>query len=181
LLKQNLFNKYLDSTASAPYLLGKNGLNTFVSYDDSLSITTKANYIKNKNLQGCIIWEITGDYIETVVGSGVVASTPLVNALRNVFCSNPVSNVMELPKNAVLLFPNPTLDKVHIRLDDAPTGLIQIAVMDMNGAILFSKNIDNQLNTINEKVDIETFARGIYMVKIVTKAWNGTWLFSKIK
>ena len=59
LQKQNLFNKYTDNLAASPYLLGKNGLKTFVSYDDTASIATKATYIKNKNLRGCIIWEIT--------------------------------------------------------------------------------------------------------------------------
>jgi GH18 family chitinase len=182
LLKQHLFNKYMDNVAGAPYLLGKNGLNTFVSYDDSLSIASKANYIKNKNLQGCIIWEITGDYVETAVGSGVVASTPLVNAIRNVFCGNPISGVatVESSKNPVLLFPNPTFDKVNIHLDDAPIGWIQISILDMNGSTILLKNIDNQLNTINENIDINHFPTGIYMVKVVTKAWNRTLLLSKM-
>lgn len=88
LKKQNLFNKYTDNQAVSPYLLGKNGLNTFVSYDDTASITTKATYIKNKNLRGCIIWEITGDYIETSPGSGIIAGTPLASAIKDVFCGN---------------------------------------------------------------------------------------------
>jgi GH18 family chitinase len=88
LKKQNLFNKYVDNLAASPYMLGKNGLNTFLSYDDTASITTKATYIKNKNLKGCIIWEITGDYIETSAGSGVIAGTPLATAIKNAFCGN---------------------------------------------------------------------------------------------
>jgi GH18 family chitinase len=88
LRKQNLFNKYTDNQAGVPYLLGKNGLNTFVSYDDTASITAKAIYIKNKNLRGCIIWEMTGDYIETATGSGIIAGTPLVSAIKTAFCNN---------------------------------------------------------------------------------------------
>ncbi len=106
LRKQNLFNKYTDNQAGVPYLLGKNGLNTFVSYDDTASITAKAIYIKNKNLRGCIIWEITGDYIETATGSGIIAGTPLVSAIKTVFCSNstPTCNI---PSN-ITLTPNST-------------------------------------------------------------------------
>ncbi len=106
LLQQNLFNKYTDNLTSSPYLLGKNGLKTFVSYDDTTSITAKATYIKNKNLAGCIIWEITGDYIETAPNSGIVAGTPLASAIKNVFCGT-TSTTCSTPNN-ISLTPNAT-------------------------------------------------------------------------
>jgi Secretion system C-terminal sorting domain len=87
---------------------------------------------------------------------------------------------MEQVKNTVSLFPNPTFDKVNIHLDDAPTGFIQISIMNLNGVKFFSKEIDNQLNTINEDVDITPFSAGIYIVKIVTQTGNTTLLLSKI-
>ncbi|MFZ4542614.1 MAG: glycosyl hydrolase family 18 protein [Saprospiraceae bacterium] len=95
--KMNLFDKYYDNLAASPYLLGKNGLKTFLSYDDSSSIATKAAFIKTKNLRGCIIWEITGDYLETFPGSGVISGTPLASAVKNVFCSSGNSNVCTIP------------------------------------------------------------------------------------
>ena len=88
LKKLNLFDQYRDNLAVSPYLLGKNGLKTFLSYDDSLSIFAKAAYVRNKNLRGCIIWEITGDYIETTPGSGVIAGTPLATAVNKAFCGS---------------------------------------------------------------------------------------------
>ncbi len=111
LLKQNLFNKYTDNLATAPYLLGKNGLKTFVSYDDTTSTTAKATYIKNKNLRGCIIWEITGDYIETSPGSGVIAGTPLASAIKNVFCGTS-STTCNVPNN-ILITPNSTSASIN--------------------------------------------------------------------
>lgn len=104
LQKQSLFSKYTDNLAASPYLLGKNGLKTFVSYDDTASIFTKATYIKNKNLRGCIIWEITGDYIETSSGSGVIAGTPLASAIKTVFCGN---STCAIPTN-IIVTPNNT-------------------------------------------------------------------------
>lgn len=83
----HLFDEHWDNEAKVPYLTGKNGLNTFVSFDDVTSITQKAQFIVEKNLRGAIIWEITGDYLETTPGSGVIHSTPLVNALNDVFCN----------------------------------------------------------------------------------------------
>ncbi|HPI55363.1 MAG TPA: glycosyl hydrolase family 18 protein, partial [Chitinophagaceae bacterium] len=91
LKKQNLFTTHWDANAQVPYLTGNGSLHTFVSYDDQQSIGLKAAYIKNKNLRGAIIWEITGDYIETSPGSSVVGSTPLIDTLKSVLC-NPVAS-----------------------------------------------------------------------------------------
>lgn len=85
------FNRYWDNQAQVPYLLGKNTLYTFVSYDDTASIALKAQYINSQNLRGAIVWEITGDVLETVAGSGIIASTPLANALNTTLCGGTVS------------------------------------------------------------------------------------------
>jgi chitinase len=92
LKKMHLFNDNWDATAKVPYLTGKNGLQTFVSYDNEESIGLKAQYIVDQNLRGAIIWEITGDYIETSPGSGIIAGTPLADTLNSVFCNYTSNN-----------------------------------------------------------------------------------------
>lgn len=87
LLSKNLFSEQYDAQAQVPYLTGNGTLKTFVSYDDSASIALKAQFIVNQNLRGAIVWELTGDFIETSPGSGIVASTPLANALNANLCS----------------------------------------------------------------------------------------------
>lgn len=87
LAAESLFEKHWDELAQVPYLTGLNGLQTFVSYDDSLSISLKASYAVEQNLRGVIIWEITGDYVETALGSGIIAGTPLADALNDALCS----------------------------------------------------------------------------------------------
>jgi GH18 family chitinase len=84
LAKANLFTDHYDNLAKSPYMLGKNGLQTFLSYDNPTSITEKANFIVSKNLAGAIIWEITGDYIAGP--NNTIASTPMVDALNASFC-----------------------------------------------------------------------------------------------
>lgn len=83
LLKMKKFNKYWDSTAMAPYLVGKPGKNryTFVSYDDEQSVRMKAQYVIDKEAAGVIIWDVTGDYIERSEGSGSIKGTPLADIL----------------------------------------------------------------------------------------------------
>lgn len=89
--RMNLFSRQWDNTAKVPYLLGNGSLNTFVSYDDTTSVALKAQYIVNNNLRGAIVWEISGDVIETFPGSGVIASTPLASAMNNALCGGNVS------------------------------------------------------------------------------------------
>jgi chitinase len=84
--KMNRFEYHWDEVVLSPYLTGKNGLNTFVSYDNPRSIARKAQYFKDRDLKGVIIWEITGDYIETAPNSGIIAGTPLLDTLNQIFC-----------------------------------------------------------------------------------------------
>ncbi len=78
------FTSYWDEQVKCPYLLG-NTINTFVSYDNEESVQFKARYLKHQQAQGVIIWEITGDYVETAPGSGVIAGTPLLDSLIEIF------------------------------------------------------------------------------------------------
>ncbi|MBK7762582.1 MAG: fibronectin type III domain-containing protein [Bacteroidetes bacterium] len=109
LKKQNLFTNHWDTNAQVPYLTGNGALHTFVSYDDPQSIALKAQYIKNQNLRGAIIWEITGDYLETTPGSGVIGSTPLIDTLRAVFCNNTSLSLNINPSGTQVICPGQTL------------------------------------------------------------------------
>ncbi|MFN3405039.1 MAG: glycoside hydrolase family 18 protein [Cytophagaceae bacterium] len=83
LYKMNKFEKRWDSIAQVPYLIGKNK-NTFVSYDDEESVRLKAEYVVNKGAAGVIIWDCTGDIVETRPGSGRIKGTPLTDVLFDV-------------------------------------------------------------------------------------------------
>lgn len=89
LTQSSLFAEHWDDDAKAPYLTGNNGLESFVTYDNENSIAEKGQYVLDENLAGVIIWEITGDYIETFPSSGIVASTPLTDALNDALCGIP--------------------------------------------------------------------------------------------
>lgn len=54
-----------DDGAKAPYLsIDQEGSenDTFISYDDEKAVHEKINYVKNENLGGAIIWELSGGY-----------------------------------------------------------------------------------------------------------------------
>jgi chitinase len=82
LAKKKLFTEYWDSIAQVPFLLGKKNLKTFLSYDDEKSVTIKAQYIVNKKLRGTILWDLTGDYLESPQ-NGI--TTPLLDAINTIF------------------------------------------------------------------------------------------------
>lgn len=112
LLQQDDFANYWDDAAKVPYMVS-NTNNSFLSYDDSASVALKAQYIVDQQLRGCIIWEITGDYVETSPGSGVIADTPLAHSINNVFCATP-QMVTELDEPFVL-YPNPAADCISLQ------------------------------------------------------------------
>ncbi|HEX2977633.1 MAG TPA: glycosyl hydrolase family 18 protein [Candidatus Babeliales bacterium] len=73
-IKKNLLNTYTrfwEDQAKAPYLFNTSN-KEFITYEDEQSIALKANYIKQNNLGGAMIWELgldtpTWDGINTIV------------------------------------------------------------------------------------------------------------------
>jgi chitinase len=86
-----------DTNAQVPYLTSGT---YFLSYDDSHSVGLKAQYVRNQNLGGVIIWNAFGDLIpgtlRTTTGDSgklpfsPVNGAPLVNVLNSVLAGDPV-------------------------------------------------------------------------------------------
>ncbi len=153
--RMSQFTRYWDDQAKCPYLLG-NSINTFVTYDDCESIGWKAQYVKNHDIAGVIIWEITGDYIETTTGSGVIAGTPLLDTVHTIF--DMVTTHPEIPRTGACLFPNPASSTVKIVCDQ---NILDITILSLTG---------NEVPTTFDRnlIDLKNLARGIYFVKITT-------------
>lgn len=113
LARQDLFQYHWDSLAQAPYLKGK-GINTFVTYEDERSIAQKARYINEHNLAGAIIWDITGDCVESRHRPGEIERTPLADALYEALCREETF-VVEQAGAALLKTLPPTLPTVGRR------------------------------------------------------------------
>ena len=157
------FNKYWDNTAKVPYLLGKptgTAAGTFVSYDNKLSVGYKAQYIMGNNARGAIIWEITGDYMETTPGSGVMAGTPLVDTLNQVFCLATAITNNEKEISFFSIYPNPTNGDLFVSAKDKTEG--EFTISDVKGSIILQQRIVEGENKIN----LQDFAKGIYFIQI---------------
>ena len=161
----NLFTKHWDAQAEVPYLTGKGGLKTFVSYDDKTSIAKKAEYVVDYNLRGAIIWEITGDYLETSSGSGIIKSTPLVDTLNYTFCNYfgvPTAIDMEEKiENQLNVFPNPSngVFNISTTIENAT-----ITLKDVTGKLLIEKLMEGK----NLELNISKYEKGIYFLSLNT-------------
>lgn len=83
------YEYHWDDQVKCPYLTSLD-LNSFITYDNETSIMHKAQFVNEHQAQGVIIWELTGDYLETFSGSGTIASTPLVDMINDIFNQNPI-------------------------------------------------------------------------------------------
>ncbi len=158
--KLSLFEQHYDVQSQVPYLTGANSLQTFVSYDNQHSIAEKAQYIIDNGLKGAIIWEITGDYIETYPGSGVVKATPLADTLISVLNNTNSSN--EQPdKTLIRISPNPTCRDISIYMDKKHN---TINVETIN---VFGELMESTVYFENSKIDMKIdYPPGVYLLKI---------------
>jgi GH18 family chitinase len=162
---QNLFSQLWDTNAQVPYLVGNGALQTFVSFDNQESIGLKAAYIKEKNLRGAIIWEITGDYVETSIGSGIIEGTPLVDTLKSVFCNGIQTGVATEKTTSIAFFPNPASSQFTILL---PIENAEITITDFFGhQILKTKATQRRMN-------LQLDNNGVYFVTVSTNLGTTT-------
>lgn len=157
----SLFTDNWDATAKVPYLTGNNGLNTFVSYDNEQSIELKAQHIVEQNLRGAIIWEITGDYIETSPGSGIILGTPLVDKLNDVFCNytpqDPSAGINDSDVQPFEVYPNPANNELNIKFNRVSKG--ELSIIDLSGQLLKSVPV----NHLEMEIDLHFLSKGSYL------------------
>ena len=72
----------------------------------------------------------------------------------------------------LVVSPNPANDVLNINLNLAKASNVQIDVIDMNGKVVFNKNIKANLIGYKEELSLAGFANGIYTVQV--RSANGT-------
>jgi chitinase len=72
--KKDLFERFWDSGAQAPYLIS-DSLHMLIAFDDEESVARKADYVIQNNAGGLIIWPLMGDYLKD-------GKTPLLDVIN---------------------------------------------------------------------------------------------------
>ncbi len=106
----NGWTRYWDDQSKVPYLL-KNSGSGFITYDDETSLNEKTNYIKQKELLGAMIWEITQDVDKVtkqqpllqVVGNALVGVDLNTEGKPTVTISSPANNFVFIPGSTLTI------------------------------------------------------------------------------
>ncbi|PLX05728.1 MAG: hypothetical protein C0594_06815 [Marinilabiliales bacterium] len=156
---QALFTNNWDDQAKVPFLTDGPDA-TFVTFDDENSVRLKAEYIRDSGAGGAIIWEITGDYLESYPGSGIVSATPLLDALNEGLCI-PTKNET-LMENELVVFPNPAKDYLFIC---NAKGVELIEIFNDQGYLICKQVLCNKTN----KIPVSSFSSGIYFYRLTSR------------
>lgn len=70
------FQRFWDEKAAAPYLFSSSD-STWITYEDTVSIQAKAQFIREKNLAGAMFWELSEDNTGTLLEQLSKALLPL--------------------------------------------------------------------------------------------------------
>lgn len=151
-----------DEAALVPYLSGKEGIPSFVSFDDEKSIALKAQFAISRNLRGVAIWDITGDYLESAPDSKTISGTPLASAIQQAF-RNELPMPLVLSGTTVCVFPNPTPNGfIQVFTNSPEKANTSLAIFDTNGKQLHTTNYA----TAGHRVDLRSLPSGPYMIQV---------------
>lgn len=179
LLNMSSFSYHWDNHAKVPYLDGVGGLNTFVSYDDKKSVGLKVSYALSQGAAGVEIWEISGDYIETTPGSGVISGTPLVDTINQIMCAYVPTSVINTPnpQQTVLVYPNPSNGVFNIDFHGTQNFVSKrIEVFNVLGEKVYSALLPQIPKGALNTIDLSNQAKGVYLYRILTE--NGEYIAS---
>lgn len=133
--------------------------------------TTNVTVVYNNAQPSALFENVTRFYFDD--GDLVLDQNGLTNnipvALIRRLELDAVTSVQNWDDNSILLYPNPTSDKLFFATSREQ--VIKVSVYSMNGQLLYSQ----QLST-SECMDVSSLAKGMYIIKIN----NQTYKFSKL-
>jgi len=164
LLNSHKYDYSWDDDCKVPFMTGKNGLKSFVSYDDPVSVGLKAGYVLSKKLRGAVIWELTGDYLETYPSSGLVGSTPLVSAINSVFCSQQAAVANSSSSDRKVSTMPTFIFSEQMVIDCCEFGIVKgLLILDSKGNVVAQlKNLTGDEITL----DTSKWNTGVYLLKL---------------
>ena len=72
-------------------------------------------------------------------------------------------------QQGVIAYPNPiTENQLNVVASFRSNAAVQLIVSDLMGAVLFSKDVENQTGTFENKINVESLAPGIYLLKVIS-------------
>lgn len=156
-----------DNLSKVPYLTNSNHTK-LISFDDTVSVRIKCEYLKQKKLGGVIIWELSHDDMGT--------SQPLLEVTGTTLeVTNDPINQSEVPKTFVLEnnYPNPFNHSTAIRYYVFQKAKIRLEVFNILGEKI-SVLMDQEQEVGWQKVAFEAsqLPAGIYFYQLTTPSFS---------
>ena len=128
-----------------------------------------------------------GSYTFIVPNIGTTTGRILVEGAGNIFFDIndknftivPVSVEEEINNESINISPNPSKDKIELKLSGNLRGKVEIKFTDAIGKLVSSKIINKKDAEHAEKMDISKLSNGVYMVSFVSEKGTSTKRFVK--
>jgi hypothetical protein len=101
---------------------------------------------------------LTGDYkVRARVGGCWSAFSNVITGLDKAALSAGLS-----------VFPIPTSDLLHVTHPDLGNGKVSLSIVDMNGRVIMSKDLQLDNTSLETTLDMSSLARGAYTLRLAT-------------
>ena len=156
-----------DNLAKVPYLTNSNRTK-LISFDDTVSVQIKCEYLKQKKLGGVIIWELSHDDMGD--------AQPLLEVIGSALdMTNVPINESEVPKTFMLEnnYPNPFNNSTAVRYYVFQKAKIRLEVFNILGEKI-SVLVDREQEVGWQKVVYEAneLPSGIYFYQLTTPSFS---------
>jgi beta-glucanase (GH16 family) len=144
------------------------------------SVDNVVHYVYNPTVKNASTWPFDAEQylllnvaIESNIATNFVQSAMEVDYVR-IYQQGPLAIENNIKPNDLLLFPNPTIDKLNLKIQDNQIGS-QVIIYSILGQELNSYI----LNTEETSLVISHYKKGIYLLKINTNSGIQTYKFIK--
>jgi hypothetical protein len=168
----------IDANQAFSYALDPN---TFVDIDPGDSLVLSASMTKGGSTPAWITfdaatWTFSGTpadadsgLVEVIVtatddSSASVADTFTIRVISYLGISNPLEGVK------INLYPNPNQGSFVIESDRFEMKDVVLEIFNERGQLIWNRKITNELGTLNESVELENAANGLYLLRVRNEA-----------
>lgn len=155
------------------------GNDTTIKIDQSIILDAGFGFVDYDWSTGDITQTVTID--STVLSLGL--SSVMVTVTDNIGCTaSDTISITVLPSAIedvvetinLQVYPNPSKGLVTIKIDDYKTNQIRFDITDLAGRVLYSEQLSLESGNLVKKMDLSTFAKGVYLMRFVDRNMNKT-------
>jgi hypothetical protein len=106
----------------------------------------------------------------TLTASPVPPCTPQATSIRHI-TFDPCTGISEPGSDvfSVSLRPNPAFGVFNLGISGLTTGEVRVSIMDLSGKTVLQETFTATSNKVSRKMDLSTFQKGVYFVKVETE------------